>query len=255
MFPGIVNTVWKCVLVCKRVMMTGLLSFFSLLPVRLLKKRGDEEEGEEDEEVRRKMAVSGIVSSQVGGDGSSCPDHQVITTERNLLRKANESLRQVLSDVLKTTAAAEETIGRHVEGLLVPPSSSQRPTWQRAAGEPFRPATEAAGGYVWSGETETDEGLEMSQQMMTDSHSLLPELQLENEEYLMNISSRLQAAVEKLLVAITETTNQVHHSIINCGTTQKMYIFCLTIHFPVNQSAKSYFCCLVQIDSHLKGRF
>lgn len=72
---------------------------------------------------------------------------------------------------------------------------------------------------VWSGET--DEGLEMSQQMMTDSHSLLPELQLENEEYLMNISSRLQAAVEKLLVAITETTNQVHHSILNCGPHRK----------------------------------
>ncbi|CAB1351007.1 unnamed protein product, partial [Coregonus sp. 'balchen'] len=201
-------------------MMTGLLSFFSLLPVHLLKKRGKKE----DEEVRRKTAVGGKFSSQDGGDDSSCPDHQVITTERNLLRKANESLRQVLSDVLKTTAAAEETIGRHVEGLLVPPSSSQRPTWQRDAGGPFRPATGAAGGYetgadnvsVWSGETETDEGLEMSQQMMTDSHSLLPgsELQLENEEYLMNISSRLQAAVEKLLVAITETTNQVRHSII-----------------------------------------
>ncbi|XP_055750169.1 A-kinase anchor protein 9-like isoform X3 [Salvelinus fontinalis] len=190
---------------------------------------GDEEEGEEDEEVRRKMAVSGMVSSQVGGDGSSCPDHQVITTERNLLRKANESLRQVLSDVLKTTAAAEETIGRHVEGLLVPPSTSQKRTWQIAAGEPFRPATGAAGDAsatescqgsepgvddvsVWLGETETDEGLEMSQQMMTDSHSLLPELQLENEEYLMNISSRLQAAVEKLLVAITETTNQLEHA-------------------------------------------
>lgn len=67
---------------------------------------------------------------------------------------------------------------------------------------------------MWSGETETDKGLELSQQMMTDCHSLLPgaELQLENEEYLMNISSRLQAAVEKLLVAITETTNQVRHS-------------------------------------------
>ncbi|XP_029591189.1 A-kinase anchor protein 9 isoform X4 [Salmo trutta] len=186
-------------------------------------KRGDEE----DEEDRRKRAVSEKVSSQVGGDGSSCPDHQVITAERNLLRKANESLRQVLSDVLKTTAAAEETIGRHVEGLLVPPSSSQRPTWQRAAGETFRPATGAAGDAsvtescqgsepgvddvsMWSGET--DEGLEMSQQMMTDSHSLLPELQLENEEYLMNISSRLQAAVEKLLVAITETTNQLEHA-------------------------------------------
>ncbi|XP_045077909.1 A-kinase anchor protein 9-like isoform X2 [Coregonus clupeaformis] len=190
-------------------------------------KRGKKE----DEEVRRKTAVGGKFSSQDGGDDSSCPDHQVITTERNLLRKANESLRQVLSDVLKTTAAAEETIGRHVEGLLVPPSSSQRPTWQRAAGGPFRPATGAAGDAsttescqgsetgadnvsVWSGETETDEGLEMSQQMMTDSHSLLPgsELQLENEEYLMNISSRLQAAVEKLLVAITETTNQLEHA-------------------------------------------
>uniref|UniRef100_A0A4W5NCG0 Pericentrin/AKAP-450 centrosomal targeting domain-containing protein n=1 Tax=Hucho hucho TaxID=62062 RepID=A0A4W5NCG0_9TELE len=147
---------------------------------------------------------------------------------RNLLRKANKSLRQVLSDVLKTTAAAEETIGCHVVGLLVPPSS-QRPTWQRAAGEPFRPATGAAGEScsiplsgktgaddvsVWSGETETDEGLELSQQMMTDCRSLLPGavLQLENEEYLMNISSRLQAAVEKLLVAITETTNQLEHA-------------------------------------------
>uniref|UniRef100_A0A4W5NCE3 Pericentrin/AKAP-450 centrosomal targeting domain-containing protein n=1 Tax=Hucho hucho TaxID=62062 RepID=A0A4W5NCE3_9TELE len=137
---------------------------------------------------------------------------------RNLLRKANKSLRQVLSDVLKTTAAAEETIGCHVVGLLVPPSS-QRPTWQRAAGEPFRPScqgseTGADDVSVWSGETETDEGLELSQQMMTDCRSLLPGavLQLENEEYLMNISSRLQAAVEKLLVAITETTNQLEHA-------------------------------------------
>ncbi|XP_045081973.1 A-kinase anchor protein 9 isoform X2 [Coregonus clupeaformis] len=202
-----------------------------------MKSRGSQKEKrgeEEDEEVRRKRAVGGNVSSQDRGDDSSCPDHQVITSERNLLRKANESLRQVLSDVLKTTAAAEETIGRHVEGLLVPPSFLQRPTWQRAAGEPFKPATGAAGGIscpdasttescqgsetgvddvsVWSGEIETDEGLEMSQQMMTDS--LLPgaELQLENEEYLMNISSRLQAAVEKLLVAITETTNQLEHA-------------------------------------------
>ncbi|XP_064839611.1 A-kinase anchor protein 9 isoform X8 [Oncorhynchus masou masou] len=194
------------------------------------KKRG-EEEGEKDEEVRRKRAMGGNISSQDREDDSSCPDHQVITTERNLLRKANESLRQVLSDVLKTTAAAEETIGCHVEGLLVPPSSSQRPTWQRAAGEPFRPATgtaedasttetcqgsETGAGdvSVWSGETEMDEDLDLSQQMMTDCHVLLPgaELQLENEEYLMNISSRLQAAVEKLLVAITETTNQLEHA-------------------------------------------
>ncbi|XP_028978659.2 A-kinase anchor protein 9 isoform X3 [Esox lucius] len=192
------------------------------------KRTGEQEEGREGhQEVRRKMG--GL--SLGGTDGSSCPDHQVITTERNLLRKANESLRQVLSDVLKTTAAAEETIGCHVEGLLGPPSSSRRPAWQRTESEPFRPASGPAGDAstggscqgsetgvddvsLWSGETETDEGLEISQLGTTDSHSLLPgaELQLENEEYLMNISSRLQAAVEKLLVAITETTNQLEHA-------------------------------------------
>ena len=61
--------------------MTGLLSFFSLLPVHPLKKRG-EEEGEKDEEVRRKRAMGGNISSQDREDDSSCPDHQVITTER-----------------------------------------------------------------------------------------------------------------------------------------------------------------------------
>uniref|UniRef100_A0A674BWQ5 Pericentrin/AKAP-450 centrosomal targeting domain-containing protein n=1 Tax=Salmo trutta TaxID=8032 RepID=A0A674BWQ5_SALTR len=140
---------------------------------------------------------------------------------RNLLRKANESLRQVLSDVLKTTAAAEETIGRHVEGLLSSSHSCQRkssPARLTDLSLVDASVTESCQGSepgvddvsMWSGET--DEGLEMSQQMMTDSHSLLPELQLENEEYLMNISSRLQAAVEKLLVAITETTNQLEHA-------------------------------------------
>ncbi|KAJ8000250.1 hypothetical protein DPEC_G00202890 [Dallia pectoralis] len=154
----------------------------------------------------------------------SCPDHQVITAERNLLRKANENLRKVLSEVLKTTAAAEETIGFHVEGLRGSPSPPQIHT--RGQGTDSRPArdaspaeschgseTEADDGSAWSGETEADKGLETSQLGAEDSHSLLPgaELQMENEEYLMNISARLQAAVEKLLVAITETTNQECH--------------------------------------------
>ncbi|KAG7458289.1 hypothetical protein MATL_G00236630 [Megalops atlanticus] len=168
---------------------------------------------------------------QCAGQPDFSPD--VITAERNLLRKANESLRQVLSDVLKTTAAIEETIGRHVEGLLdmsTREQQAQRPTWQRVATEPFRSyssETTAPGGdvspdschgseagrddaSVWSGGTVTDEGLEMSQQLMD---SLLgAELRLENEEYLMSVSSRLQAAVEKLLVAITKTTNQLEHA-------------------------------------------
>lgn len=57
----------------------------------------------------------------------------------------------MLSDVLKTTAAAEETIGRYVEGLLMTSEQPvQKPAWQRAPGEPLRPciskATEAGGG-------------------------------------------------------------------------------------------------------------
>lgn len=60
---------------------------------------------------------------------------------------------------------------------------------------------------MWSGETEADEGLELSQQLLEGS--LATEAALENQEYLNTISTRLQAAVEKLLLAISETSNQV----------------------------------------------
>ena len=60
----------------------------------------------------------------------------------------------------------------------------------------------------WSGETAADEGLEESQQMM-DSLLLGAGTQLENERYLMGLGSRLQTALEKMLMAITDTTNQV----------------------------------------------
>ncbi|KAJ8378851.1 hypothetical protein AAFF_G00233530 [Aldrovandia affinis] len=197
----------------------------SLKQPKLASQHTKNEEGDSSERSQEKEVKSGTLPPITRQTDLSSPD--VITTERNLLRKANESLRQVLSDVLKTTAAAEETIGRHVEGLLV---TREQPV-QQAAGEPLRPyisKTTGAGGdaspdsyhgseaggddvSVWSGETETDEGLEMSQQL-TSGLLTGAELQLENEEYLMNISSRLQAAVEKLLVAITETTNQTQIS-------------------------------------------
>ncbi len=61
---------------------------------------------------------------------------------------------------------------------------------------------------LWSGKTEADGGLEVSQQMM-ESLLLGAGTQLENEEYLMGISSRLQTALEKMLMAISDTTNQV----------------------------------------------
>ncbi|XP_041932184.1 A-kinase anchor protein 9 isoform X3 [Alosa sapidissima] len=181
---------------------------------------------EEDERTRKRKEETGRGASTGAQDTSS----DVITTERNLLRKANERLRQVLSDVLKTTAAAEETIGRHVEGLLEATSRGQhpphRPTWQRAHAEAFKPYTGPAGdesseschgsetvadeASVWSGETEVDEGLELSQQLLEGS--LATGAALENEEYLTTISTRLQAAVEKLLLAISETTNQLEHA-------------------------------------------
>lgn len=65
---------------------------------------------------------------------------------------------------------------------------------------------------IWCGQFEADEGLEMSQQMM-DSLLLGAEPQLNNEEYFMGISSRLQAALEKMLITITDTTEQVENTL------------------------------------------
>ncbi|XP_037649678.1 A-kinase anchor protein 9 isoform X2 [Sebastes umbrosus] len=177
-------------------------------PEQPLKKREDaqeeEVEGEEDPGGSGiKRAGGGKLSSQDDGESSDKD------TERNVLRKANEKLSQVLVDVLKTTAAAEETIGLHM---------------QRANTEPVRPhaaghsaegnqgsETAADDASLWSGETEADEGLEVSQQMM-ESLLLGAETQLENEEHLMGISSRLQTALEKMLMAITDTSNQLEHA-------------------------------------------
>ncbi|XP_031409753.1 A-kinase anchor protein 9-like isoform X2 [Meleagris gallopavo] len=58
---------------------------------------------------------------------------------------------------------------------------------------------------MWSGAAE--EGL-LSQHLAESGVELDPE----NEELVLNISSRLQAAVEKLLEAINETSNQLEHA-------------------------------------------
>lgn len=59
---------------------------------------------------------------------------------------------------------------------------------------------------MWSKVTE--EGTELSQQLMRSGFTG-NEIDPENEELMLNISSRLQAAVEKLLEAISETSSQV----------------------------------------------
>ncbi|KAJ8273387.1 hypothetical protein GJAV_G00101050 [Gymnothorax javanicus] len=160
---------------------------------------------------------SGSLPPVIRPDAS--PD--IITNERNLLRQANQSLRQVLSDVLKTTAAAEETIGRYVEGFLdvslgtklaaVDSSLSAGAGGDALPDSCHGSKAECDDVSMWSEGMETDEGLTSS--LLTGA-----EPQLEKEEYLMNISSRLQAAVEKLLVAITKTANQVRgHKVASRG--------------------------------------
>lgn len=54
---------------------------------------------------------------------------------RNRLHKANKKLSQVLVDVLKTTAAAEETIGLHMQSLRDAQRVNTKPISASAAGK------------------------------------------------------------------------------------------------------------------------
>ncbi|XP_054241102.1 A-kinase anchor protein 9-like [Indicator indicator] len=156
-------------------------------------------------------------------DGGRKPDEtpSALLSKERCLQKANEKLLKILLEVVKTTVAMEETIGRHVLGLLdrsgkVQPSKPVG--WDTEAEEPVKPCIrvgyekEPCSSYhgssmgdddinLWSGAM--DEGL-LSQHLAESGMEIDPE----KEELLMSISSRLQAAVEKLLEAINETSNQ-----------------------------------------------
>ncbi|XP_068188344.1 A-kinase anchor protein 9 [Antennarius striatus] len=139
-------------------------------------------------------------------------------SERNVLRKANKKLRQVLVEVLKTTAAAEKTMGLHLKSLgasggalhsSTPRTSEplRRPAAGRSS-ESWRSGQPSAEDVsLWSEEAGVDEGLEMMENLLLGVGT-----QLENEEYLMGISSRLQTALEKMLMTITDTSNQFEHA-------------------------------------------
>uniref|UniRef100_A0A669QXN8 A-kinase anchoring protein 9 n=1 Tax=Phasianus colchicus TaxID=9054 RepID=A0A669QXN8_PHACC len=152
----------------------------------------------------------------------------LLSKERHVYQKANEKLMKILLEVVKTTVAMEETIGRHVLVLLdrsgkVQPSKPAG--WDTEAEDSVKPTIlyintivfpESCSSYhgssmgdddisMWSGAAE--EGL-LSQHLAESGVELDPE----NEELVLNISSRLQAAVEKLLEAINETSNQLEHA-------------------------------------------
>ncbi|XP_055468800.1 A-kinase anchor protein 9 isoform X5 [Psammomys obesus] len=122
-----------------------------------------------------------------------------LSNERYALKKANNRLLKILLEVVKTTAAAEETIDRHVLGIL---DKSSKVTDGPIPSYP-------GSADMWLQVTE--EGTELSQQL-ANSGFAGPVIDPENEELMLSISSRLQAAVEKLLEAISESTSQLEHA-------------------------------------------
>ncbi|XP_014731091.1 PREDICTED: A-kinase anchor protein 9 isoform X2 [Sturnus vulgaris] len=161
-------------------------------------------------------------------DGEGKPDETpsaLLSKERHVFQKANEKLMKILLEVVKTTVAMEETIGQHVLGLLDRSGkvqASKQAGWDTETEESIKPCIRV--GYekescslyrgssmgdddinMWSGAA--GEGL-LSQHLAESGMEIDPE----NEELILNISSRLQAAVEKLLEAINETSNQLEHA-------------------------------------------
>ncbi|XP_037746650.1 A-kinase anchor protein 9 isoform X10 [Chelonia mydas] len=155
----------------------------------------------------------------------------ILSKERHTLERANNRLLKILLEVVKTTVAIEETIGLHVLGLLdrpgKDPPSSKTVLWEAEAEQSVKPCVrvgfekeEPSSLYHgtdlgddatirWAGVT--DEGLQLTQHL-TGSGFAGEEIDPDNEELVLNISSRLQAAVEKLLEAINETSNQLEHA-------------------------------------------
>ncbi|NXE87370.1 AKAP9 protein, partial [Menura novaehollandiae] len=179
-----------------------------------------ENENENQNDVREQ-----IFEHEDGGRKSDETSSALLSKERHGFQKANEKLMKILLEVVKTTVAMEETIGHHVLGLLdrsgkIQPSKPAG--WDTETEESIKSCIrvgyekESCSSYhgssmgdddinMWSGAT--DEGL-LSQHLAESGVEIDPE----NEELILNISSRLQAAVEKLLEAINETSNQLEHA-------------------------------------------
>ncbi|KAM4858473.1 A-kinase anchor protein 9-like [Urocitellus parryii] len=152
-----------------------------------------------------------------------------LSSERFALQKTNNRLLKILLEVVKTTIAVEETIGRHVLGILDRSSKGQSSVsliWRSESEasvkstiqeEHIRVIDRSIPPYSGSDMPRTDnsmcfkvteEGTELSQHLIRIGFART-EIDPENEELMLNISSRLQAAVEKILEALSETSSQV----------------------------------------------
>ncbi|KAM5147719.1 LOW QUALITY PROTEIN: A-kinase anchor protein 9-like [Callospermophilus lateralis] len=151
-----------------------------------------------------------------------------LSSERFALQKTNNRLLKILLEVVKTTIVVEETIGHHVLGILDRSSkgkSSVSLIWRSESEasvksgiheEHIRVIDRSIPSYSGSDMPRTDnsmcskvteEGTELSQHLIRIGFAGT-EIDPENEELMLNISSRLQAAVEKMLEALSETSSQ-----------------------------------------------
>ncbi|XP_069815551.1 A-kinase anchor protein 9 isoform X2 [Dendropsophus ebraccatus] len=174
--------------------------------------QGDGERKEEEEEEEESPA------SDAGSD-------------RKTLKRTNKHLLRILHEVVKTTGAVEETIGRHVVSLLDKSgrrqSTSKGLVWS-AEPEHLDAASPAAitvtagpgggdagagieGAGIWTTAAAAEEELDVPLQLTEEGLSGT-DLSPEDEAQILNISIRLQAAVEKLLEAINDTSNQLAHA-------------------------------------------
>ncbi|KAK2495245.1 hypothetical protein MC885_005393 [Smutsia gigantea] len=154
----------------------------------------------------------------------------ILSNERYALQKSNNKLLKILLEVVKTTAAVEETIGRHVLGILDRSSKGQSYAsliWRSEAEAPVKSCVheehtgdESIPSYSGSDMPRNDssmwpkvpeEGTDLSKRLIRSGFAGT-EIDPENEEFMLNISCRLQAAVEKLLEAISETSSQLEHA-------------------------------------------
>ncbi|XP_049995675.1 A-kinase anchor protein 9 isoform X3 [Alexandromys fortis] len=187
-----------------------------------------------------------------------------LCNERHALQKANSRLLKILLEVANTTAAVEETIGCHVFKILDRSSKAQpAPSlpWRTEADLCAKPGFLEEYGRVtdeslpsysgnaisrndgkWS--NVTDKESDLSQQFGTSSFAG-PEVDPENVQFMLNVSSRLQAAVEKLLEAISETSSQLEHAKVT-----QTQLVCETVR--QKQEAEESLRCIEELQERLQ---
>ncbi|XP_019363945.1 PREDICTED: A-kinase anchor protein 9 isoform X2 [Gavialis gangeticus] len=185
----------------------------------------------QSEKENQNESKEAILEDEEGRENPEETSSAILSEERHALQNANNGLLRILLEVVKTTVAVEETIGHHVLGLLDRAGkgqpSSKIVAWESKTEESIKPCVrvgyekeEPSSSYhtshlggddvsIWSGAP--DEGLELTQHLKESSFAGL-EMDPEKEELILNISSRLQAAVEKLLEAISDTSSQLEHA-------------------------------------------